>query len=758
MSIVKPARRRAVGAIALSAAVAATALVVPLSAAHAAPTTLTFGDTLAASGWTGSVASAPTNWDFEILDANTLRASNWQTSNNRGAINQLLSPTTTPAGEPFYTNAANDTFSVSFTLGSGVEGEDAYKAQPNLALELAVDRAGNRAGSGLTFRVPEDGVLELSNYYSLPGDLGEIWRNDVAEVPFDGPVDITYTVKFVPGGKDRVVVTVDGEQVLEGAGTYEGYTWAANGTAGTVNGILLRAIARTPGVSPSDASWVNVTLTTEQNAALKGKGLTFSDISYESSDSGDHAYGTGSTSVVQLGSIDTYEDDNPASAAYNYNRWHVVRGDDNDPDDSIVSVDDGALVLHDPVRNGRAVQVLKGFAIGDGPTDLAKVVAEGLAWETTEGTGFFQIPVFSINENGDREFRGTLRPVSPVVGFNHVALDQMWRSTRAIGTINQNASATLGSFIEQLENAYESYEVAGFGVASGGNIETTVISAIHFLGTKYTFGNEPVLSLSAAITGTPNVGNVLKAVPTGATGATFTYQWYRNGTAISKAKGSTYTLVAADRGKQISVKITAKKSGFKTVSKTSAKTAKIGYGTIVADGMPTITGDLKVGAKLGVALPAYTPKVSVKYQWYRDGVAIKKATKASYTLVAADLGAEITVKVTASASGYTSLPLTSEATDEVEAGIITVSKAPTIKGTVKVGKTLTATSTGWSPSSVTKKYAWYADGELIQLSTSNKLKLTWAEKGAVITVKVVGSKQGYTKAESALSAPTVAVK
>lgn len=79
------------------------------------------------------------------------------------------------------------------------------------------------------------------------------------------------------------------------------------------------------------------------------------------------------------------------------------------------------------------------------------------------------------------------------------------------------------------------------------------------------------------ITGTAKVGKTLTASvgtwspkPT-----TVTYQWQRNGTAISKATKSTYKLTSSDAGKQITVTVQAKKSGYTTTSKTSAKTAKI---------------------------------------------------------------------------------------------------------------------------------------------------------------------------------------
>ncbi|MDR1712232.1 MAG: discoidin domain-containing protein [Propionibacteriaceae bacterium] len=54
-----------------------------------------------------------------------------------------------------------------------------------------------------------------------------------------------------------------------------------------------------------------------------------------------------------------------------------------------------------------------------------------------------------------------------------------------------------------------------------------------------------------------------------------TYQWYRSGKAIKDATASTYQLVAADKGKYITVKVTGASVGYATLSKTSAKTAKV---------------------------------------------------------------------------------------------------------------------------------------------------------------------------------------
>ncbi|MDR1791185.1 MAG: hypothetical protein LBR20_05965 [Propionibacteriaceae bacterium] len=80
---------------------------------------------------------------------------------------------------------------------------------------------------------------------------------------------------------------------------------------------------------------------------------------------------------------------------------------------------------------------------------------------------------------------------------------------------------------------------------------------------------------------------------------------------------------------------------------------------------PTISGTLKVGKKL-TAKVAISPKPTYSYQWYRGSKAIKGATKASYTLVKADKGKTIKVKVTAKKSGYQTVSLTSKATKQIK--------------------------------------------------------------------------------------------
>jgi len=80
-----------------------------------------------------------------------------------------------------------------------------------------------------------------------------------------------------------------------------------------------------------------------------------------------------------------------------------------------------------------------------------------------------------------------------------------------------------------------------------------------------------------AISGTAKVKKTLRAKPGTwvPSGAKLSYQWYRNGKKISGAKQVSYKLVKADKGKKITVKVTGKKPGYTTVSKTSKATKRV---------------------------------------------------------------------------------------------------------------------------------------------------------------------------------------
>ncbi|HEY9323904.1 MAG TPA: hypothetical protein VIP50_03150, partial [Agromyces sp.] len=176
---------------------------------------------------------------------------------------------------------------------------------------------------------------------------------------------------------------------------------------------------------------------------------------------------------------------------------------------------------------------------------------------------------------------------------------------------------------------------------------------------RYVFSKTPAPTVS----GTAKVGSTLTAKP-GAwspSATTITYQWLRNGKAISGATKSTYKLIAADAGKSVTVKTTASRSSYRTVATVSAA-KKIALQVLTKTPTPTITGTAKVGSTLTAKPGTWAPAtVSLKYQWLRNGKSISGATKSTYKLASADKGKKISVKVTGSKSTYKTASTTSAA-------------------------------------------------------------------------------------------------
>ncbi|MDR1791012.1 MAG: WD40 repeat domain-containing protein, partial [Propionibacteriaceae bacterium] len=165
------------------------------------------------------------------------------------------------------------------------------------------------------------------------------------------------------------------------------------------------------------------------------------------------------------------------------------------------------------------------------------------------------------------------------------------------------------------------------------------------------------------ISGVKKVGRKLTAkAGTWSPAAQLTYNWYRNGKAIAGAYKSTYTLTAKDLGKKITVKVTGYRNNYAKTPKKSVATVKIGLGELILKPAPIISGTGKVGSTLTAKAGTWKPAVKKAYQWYRNGKAIKGATKSTYKLVKADAGKKITVKLTATKAGYKTVAKTSKPT------------------------------------------------------------------------------------------------
>ena len=163
----------------------------------------------------------------------------------------------------------------------------------------------------------------------------------------------------------------------------------------------------------------------------------------------------------------------------------------------------------------------------------------------------------------------------------------------------------------------------------------------------------------------------------GLSGATFSYQWLGSrDTEIQGATNATYTLVAADEGKAIKVRVSFTDDRGNAESLTSAPTSAVeANANNPATGLPTISGTAQVGETLtagitGIADADGLSGESFTYQWVSgDGTSdtdIENATGSTYTLATADQGKSIKVRVTFTDDGGNEETLTSAPTGAVE--------------------------------------------------------------------------------------------
>ena len=133
---------------------------------------------------------------------------------------------------------------------------------------------------------------------------------------------------------------------------------------------------------------------------------------------------------------------------------------------------------------------------------------------------------------------------------------------------------------------------------------------------------------------------------------TYTYQWYRDGVAISGATGSTRTTTSSDHGKTLTVRVKAKATGYRTTFVTSDGVPILGKLTTAK---VVLTGTATQGKTLSAAHGTWSPTGETwTYSWYRGDTLIEGANTKTYTLTSEDVGQTVTVDITGTLSGYQS--------------------------------------------------------------------------------------------------------
>ena len=186
-----------------------------------------------------------------------------------------------------------------------------------------------------------------------------------------------------------------------------------------------------------------------------------------------------------------------------------------------------------------------------------------------------------------------------------------------------------------------------------------------------------------SINGTAQVGETLTADTSGIsdadglTSVSYIYQWIRNDgnsdSEISGATASTHTLADVDQGKTVKVQVSFTDDGGNEETLTSTETATVeATPNNPATGAPTISGTAQVGETLtadtsDIADVDGLNNAAFSYQWLADDTEVAGATGSTHTLVEADQGKAVKVRVSFTDDGGNDETLASTATDAVAA-------------------------------------------------------------------------------------------
>ncbi|PWN01452.1 hypothetical protein DJ010_18040 [Nocardioides silvaticus] len=250
-----------------------------------------------------------------------------------------------------------------------------------------------------------------------------------------------------------------------------------------------------------------------------------------------------------------------------------------------------------------------------------------------------------------------------------------------------------------------------------------------------------------AITGTPQVGVELTATRgSWADGSklTISWQWLADGAPVAGATEKRFTPTAAEKGKQITVEVTAKRDGYTSSTVGSQPTAAVARGEFTMVTPPTISGDPTVDEVLTATPATWSPESEdTLYRWKADGVLIEGATSPTLTLTRDLLGKKIVVATHARAAGYKNMPVRSATVGPVVSGQIVASTPTTISGRPRLGQVLTAQPGTVQPADATVAYQWLRNAEPVEGATAATYALTSADLGATLAVQVTRSRRNY---------------
>jgi hypothetical protein len=278
------------------------------------------------------------------------------------------------------------------------------------------------------------------------------------------------------------------------------------------------------------------------------------------------------------------------------------------------------------------------------------------------------------------------------------------------------------------------------------------------------------------IRGIAQRGNALSST-TGAwagTGNTFALQWQRSAdsgttwTNITGATGAIYAIQAPDEGDVLRLVVTAANpDGSATAA--SPSSATVIASPPVNTAVPVVTGTPQRTATLTTTSGSWSGAgVTVAYQWQRSADSgttwtdIAGATKAAYTVTAADEG-DVTRALVTATNADGNVAAGSAPSPVIQADSPINVAAPVVLGTPSLGATLSTDNGSWTPvgDAITYSYAWQRGDAVNGYSTiAGAAAATYTTVAADVgkSIRVVVTATNVDGSVSATSTVTQAVQ
>ena len=167
----------------------------------------------------------------------------------------------------------------------------------------------------------------------------------------------------------------------------------------------------------------------------------------------------------------------------------------------------------------------------------------------------------------------------------------------------------------------------------------------------------------------------------------------------------------------------------------------------VAIAAATVEGDPVFREPLVARRGSWLPSagLSFDYQWLRGGQEIRGATDKRYRPGPDDLGRRLRVRVTATDPADQTGESTSEPTDRVQRAEMVTEKRPTVSGSRRYTRLLTADPGEWSPVRRQFSYSWLRDGAPIRGAHGRSYRLAPEDVGHRLRVRVTTTREGYRR-------------